>query len=135
MSHKSFINALLTGALLVAASLTGPVAFAQTTTDPTPLAVGVYPTKQAEKICLSVEKQPNTLAFVQLLAPTGEELYHANLPKKGTSFRQVFNLNEMKDGIYTLRIKQGATVIVKSIHLRTNAPELTQPMRSLTLGN
>ena len=131
MSHKSSINALLTGALLVA----GSVAFAQTTTDLTPLAVGVYPTKQAEKICLSVEKQPNTLAFVQLLAPTGEELYHANLPKKGTSFRQVFNLNEMKDGIYTLRIKQGATVIMKSIYLRTNAPELTQPMRSLTLGN
>ena len=67
MLHKSSINALLTGALLVA----GSVAFAQTTTDPTPLAVGVYPTKQAEKICLSVEKQPNTLAFVQLLAPTG----------------------------------------------------------------
>ena len=131
MSHKSPIKALLAGALLLAGSTT----FAQTTTEPVPLIVGVYPTKQADKFCLAVEKPSNTFAFIQLLAPTGEELYNAQLPKQGTSFRQLFDLNELKDGTYRLRIKQGGTVIVKSIQLRTNAPDVPQPARSLTLGN
>ena len=135
MSNKSTLNALLTGALLVAGSLTGSVAFAQSTTDPAPLVVGIYPTKQAEKICLSVEKQPNTLAFVQLLTPKGKELYSGTLPRKGTSFRQLFDLNELTDGLYRLRVTQGKTVIVKSIQLQTTAPEPNLPTRLLTLAN
>lgn len=131
MLHPSPIKSLLAGALLLTAS----VSFAQTAPVLTPLVVGVYPTKQVEKFCLSIEKQPNMLAFVQLLAPTGEELYSAALPKKEARFHQVFDMNELQDGTYTLRIKQGGNVIVKSIQLRTNAPELTQPTRSLTLGN
>ena len=131
MSHNSSIKSLLAGALL----LTGSVAFAQTTPGPAPLTVGVYPTKQVDKFCLSVEKQPNTFAFVQLLAPGGEELYRATLPQKGDKFRQVFDMNELQDGTYTVRIKQGSSVIVKHVQLRTTAPELTQPTRSLTVGN
>ena len=131
MSHKSSIKALLAGAFLLA----GSVSFAQPTPAPASLTVGVYPTKQADKFCLAVEKPFNTFAFVQLLAPTGEELYAAQLPKQGASFRQLFDLTELKDGTYRLRIKQGGTVIIKSIQLRTNPPDLSQPTRSLTLGN
>jgi|GEM_PF-1547826 len=135
MSNKSTLNALLTGAFLLAGSLTSSVAFAQTATDPAPLVVGVYPTKQADKICLSVEKQPNTLAFVQLLTPTGKELYSDTLPRKGTGFRQLFDLSELADGLYSLRVRQGETVIVKSIQLRTTAPAPKLLTRSLILGN
>ena len=135
MSHTSPVNRLLTGALLVATLLTGSVALAQTTPGSTPLAVGVYPTKQVDKFCLAIEKQPNTMASIQLLAPTGEELYVARLPKKDARFHQIFNMNELQDGTYTIRIKQGSRVIVKSVQLRSTAPELSQPTRSLTVGN
>ncbi len=135
MSTKSTFTALFTGAILVAASLTSSVAVAQTTAEPSTLVVGVYPTKQAEKICLSVEKKPNALAFVQLLTPTGGELYSGILPKKGSSFRQFFDLNELNDGVYRLRVTQGKTIIVKSINLQTTAPDPSLSTRSLTLEN
>ncbi len=131
MSHKSFFKALLMGAL----ALTGSAVFAQTMPDPAPLVADIYLTRQVEKFCLSIGKQANTLAFVQLLAPGGEELYSASLPRKGTSFRQLFDLNELKDGTYTIRIQQGKSVIVKSIQLQTKAPEQTIPSRMLIVGN
>lgn len=131
MLHAKTINAFLTGALLLAASAT----FAQTTTEPAPLVVGVYPIKQEGKICLAVEKQPNTFAFVQLLAPGGEELYRATLPQKGDKFRQVFDLHELKEGTYTLRIKQGKASIVRLIQVVTATPDPTTPARHLTVGN
>ncbi|MFD2936114.1 hypothetical protein [Spirosoma flavum] len=131
MSTNSFFKSLLAGALLLAGSAT----FAQTSETPDQLLVGVYPTRQVNKICLAVEKQPDTHAYVQLLASTGEELYRAQLPKKGTSFNQIFDMNELEDGTYTLRVEQGKNVIVKSIHLQTTTPDPAAPARFLTLGN
>lgn len=84
---------------------------------------------------MSIEKQENTLTFVQFLAPSGEELYYASLPKKGTGFRQIFDLSDLKDGLYRLRIRQGDTIIVKSIQLRTTTPEPELPTRSVTLSD
>lgn len=130
MLHKSSFKALLAGAF----ALAGSVAFAQTTKAPESLVVGVYPASQANKICLAIEKQPNTLVSVQLLGPTGDELYHDHLPKKGDRFSQVFDMNELKDGTYTLRVKQGKDVIVKLIQLHTAAPEPATPARFVTLG-
>ena len=69
------------------------------------------------------------------MTPNGEELYKATLPQKGDKFRQIMDLHELKDGTYTLRIRQQGNVIVKSIQLRTNALEQTQPTRSLTVGS
>lgn len=131
MLTNSFFKGLLAGAFVLAGSAT----FAQTTETPNPLLVGLYQTKQVNKVCLSIEKQDNTFAFVQLLAPTGLELYRAQLPKKGVNFRQVFDMNELEDGTYILRIKQGKDVIVKSIHLQTTTPDPATPARFLTLGN
>ena len=135
MSHPSSVKGLLKGTLLVITLLTGSVSVAQTTADPAPLVVGIYPTKQVDKFCLAVEKQPNTVASVQLLTSRGEELYAASLPKKEARFHQIFNMNELQDGIYTLRIQQGSRVIIKSVQLHTTNPEPTQPIRSLTLGH
>ncbi|MBC7570669.1 MAG: hypothetical protein H7319_13160 [Spirosoma sp.] len=131
MLHNAFTKALIAGTLLSAGSAT----FAQTTETPAALIVGVYPTKQANKICLAVEKQPNKLVLVQLTGPMGDELYHDHLPKKGERFSQVFDMNELNDGTYTLRIKQGKDIIVKSIRLQTTAPDPSTPERFLTLGN
>ena len=44
-------------------------------------------------------------------------------------------MNELKDGLYTLRIKQGKDVIVKSIQLQTSAPAPATQERFLTVGN
>lgn len=131
MLHNSFTKVLIAGVL----TLAGSTAFAQTTETPAALVVGVYPTKQVNKVCLTVEKQPNTLVFVQLIGPTGDELYHDHLPKKGDRFSQVFDMNQLKDGLYTLRIKQGKDVIVKSIQLQTSSPAPATQERFLTVGN
>ena len=130
MLHKSLFKSLLAGVF----ALAGSAVFAQTTTTPEPLIVGVYPTNQVNKIRLAVEKQPNTFVFVQLLGPTGEELYHDHLPQKGDRFSQVFDMNELEDGTYTLRIKQGKHIIVRLIQLQTAAPEPATSGRFLTLG-
>lgn len=129
MSHNAFTKVLIAGVL----TLAGSTAFAQITETPAALVVGVYPTKQVNKICLTVEKQPNTLVFVQLMGPTGNELYYGNLPKKGDRFSQVFDMNELNDGAYTLRVKQGKDVIVKLIQVHTTSPEPAAPARFVTL--
>ncbi|GAB3225112.1 hypothetical protein [Spirosoma arcticum] len=134
MSHTTSFKSLLTGVLLLTTSLSASVTLAQTTQDPTPLTVGVYPTRQVDKFCLAVEKQPNTVASVQLMTSGGNVLYAASLPKKEARFRQIFDMNELQDGTYTIRIEQGDSVIVKSVQLRTTAPEPSQPTRSLTVG-
>ena len=131
MSHKSIVNTLLTGAFLLA----GTATFAQNSKASAQLVAGIYLTKQEGKICLAVEKQPNTFAFVQLLTPTGEELYRATLPQKGDKFRQLLDLRELESGTYTIRIKQGGTVIVKSLQVQSTAPDTTATTRHLTLGN
>ncbi|WP_373331511.1 hypothetical protein [Salmonirosea aquatica] len=81
MLNKTHFKSLLAGAFALAGSAT----FAQTTSAPDQLTVGVYQTGQPNKIRLSVEKQPNALVFVQLLGPGGKQLYQGALPKKGTS--------------------------------------------------
>ncbi|WP_018619540.1 hypothetical protein [Spirosoma luteum] len=131
MLHHSFFKSLLAGAFALAGSAT----FAQTATPPDQIMVLVYPISQANKICLEVKKQPNAFVSVQLLTPTGEVLYQDHLPKKGDRFSQVFDMNQLKDGVYTLRIKQGKDVIVKSIQLQTSAPAPAIQERFLTLGN
>ena len=94
----------------------------------------MYPAKQVNKIHLVIEKQPDAFVSVQMLAATGEELYHAHLPRKGDRFNQVFDMNQLIDGTYTLRIKQGKDIIVKQIQLQTATPEPVAPIRLVTLG-
>lgn len=130
MAHNPISNLLPTGAVV----LTSLTAFAPLPQNPAPLVVGVYPTKQEGKIYLAVEKQASTFACVQLLDQAGEELYQAALPRKGTTFSQVFDLHELKDGMCTVRVRQGNTVIVKPIQARTTVPEPTGPVRYVTLG-
>lgn len=131
MVHNSIINLFLTSVLLLA----GSAVFAQTTQNATQFMVGVYPKAQVGKICVAVEKKPNTVVTVELLAPTGDDLYLAHPPKKLAKFHQVFDLNELPDGIYTIRVSQGESVIVKTLQLQTPAPEVTLPARQLTVGN
>ena len=130
MLNKSNFKSLLAGAL----ALAGSAAFAQTTPTPDHLAVGMYQVGQANKIRVFVKKQPNTLVSVQLLGTAGQQLYQGSLPKKGDKFTQIFDMNELKDGAYTLRIKQGKEVIDKLIQLQTAAPEPATPVRFVTLG-
>jgi len=130
MLNKTHFKSLLAGAF----ALAGSAAFAQTTPTPEQLTVEVYQAGQPNKIRLYVEKQPNALVFVQLLGPAGEQFYQGILPKKGDKFSQVFDMIELKDGAYTLRITQGKDVIVKPIQLQTAAPEPVAPVRFVTLG-
>ena len=130
MLNKTNFKSLLVGAFALAGSAT----FAQTTPAPDPLNVVVYQAGQPNKIRLSVEKQPNALVFVQLLGPGGKQLYQGTLPKKGDKFSQIFDMKELGDGAYSLRITQGKEVIVKPIQLHTAAPEPVAPVRVMTLG-
>lgn len=131
MVHNPTISVFLSSILL----LTGSTVFAQTTQNATQLLVGVYPKAQVGKICVAVEKQPNAVVTVELLTPTGDDLYLAHPPKKLAKFHQVFDLTELPDGIYTIRVSQGESVIVKTLQLQTTAPEVTLPARHLTVGN
>ena len=130
MSHNPLAKTLLAGVLL----LTGSATFAQTAPMPTPapLTVGIYATKQAEKFCLAIDKQPDTYVYVQLLAATGEALYRATLPRKSAKLRQIFDLHELTAGTYTLRIKQGKNLIIRQIQVGTTAP--APATRYLTVG-
>lgn len=130
MVRNSTISVFLTSLLL-----TGSTAFAQTTPNATQFIVGVYPKAQVGKICVAVEKQPNTAVTVELLAPTGDNLYLAHPPKKLAKFHQVLDLTELPDGTYTVRVSQGESVIVKTLQLQTTVPEVTLPARHLTVGN
>lgn len=130
MLNRSNFKSLLAGAF----ALAGSAAFAQTTPTPDHLAVGMYQVGQANKIRLFVEKQTNTLVTVQLLGPAGQQLYQGSLPKKGDKFTQIFDMTELGDGVYSLRITQGKEVIVKPIQLHTAAPEPVAPVRVMTLG-
>lgn len=97
-------------------SLVKPLFFSQTTPDTVLPAMTVYPSEQ-------IREQADQQAFVQLLSQSGEELYSAALPGKGAGSSQVFDMNDLKDGTYTIRISQGNRMVVRSIKLSTSAPE------------
>ena len=106
---------------LVAATLLlgSSVTFAQESAH---LAAGVYQIKEADKFRLIVEKQSESFASVQLLTKDGAELYAGHISKKTIRFRQNFDVRNLEDGRYILRIKQGNDIILRSLQLGRNSP-------------
>ncbi|TKT89350.1 hypothetical protein [Dyadobacter frigoris] len=125
------IKTVVAGLLL----LGGSVAFAQQFQDHNHLVVGVYQVRNVDKFCLLIEKGPKKLASVQLLTESGIELYGSALPKNSVKFSQKFDMTNLENGKYILRVRQGHQVISKSIELSRTLPNDLLSARTVSLVN
>ncbi|MCF0056046.1 hypothetical protein [Dyadobacter sp. CY356] len=129
MSGNIGTKSLLAGLLLLGSS----VSFAQKSQYNNHLAVGMYQVKNVDKFCLLIEKGSKKSASVQLLTEKGIELYGSNLPKNSAKFSQKFDITNLENGRYILRVKQGHQVINKSIELNRTLPKDLLSARTVSL--
>jgi len=94
----------------------------------------VYPSSDPLKLWMSVEKSETSEKplRVDLVDKNNHVLHTTWIPKKGKTFRQLFDLSQMKDGFYSLRISDGQEVIEKSFQLKTPGIEERLPQRYLS---
>lgn len=134
---KTF-NKWLAGAMLLALSGSASVA-APTQQGHFPekaFAVAMYPVSNACKLWLCLEKyNPNAKIQVELVNEQGQVLFREGLPAKGNkrnAFRQSFDVSQMSDGAYTLRISSATQT--EQIAFKLSTPSVEQvPERLISL--
>lgn len=130
-SKNNGTKTVLAGLLLLASS----AVFAQQSQECAHLAAGIYQVRNSEKFCLTIEKLPKTQASVQLLTESGIELYGGNLPRNSVRFSQKFDMTNLENGKYVLRVKQGKEVINKTIELDRVLPNRLLAERTVSFVN
>ncbi|WP_159476345.1 hypothetical protein [Dyadobacter sp. 3J3] len=107
--------------------------FAQQSQECAHLAAGMYQVRNSDKFCLTIEKLPKTQATVELLTEGGVALYGSSLPRKSTKFSQKFDMTNLENGRYILRIRQGQEVISKFIELDRILPSQLSSEKRISL--
>ena len=122
-------------ALSVSVSLAGTVQHGEAPTKKAFAAV-MYPVSNACKVWLCLEKyQPDARIRVELINQQGQVLFEEGLPTKGgkrNAFRQQFDLSQVGDGTYTLRISSNAQT--EDLRFNVSTPNVEQlPARLVSL--
>lgn len=126
---KTFLSSVLV-ALTVSAST---VTFANNDNEKASSSyhVGLYPSIEAAKINVMVAKEKGTVLDVLLLDKQGVVLATHRLSKNETSTRTRFDMNELRDGVYTIVVSDGSSKVTKEVNLQTTKP--VQAERSVLL--
>ena len=122
-------------ALSVSVSLAGPVQEGQAPTKKAFAAV-MYPVSNACKVWLCLEKyQADAKIRDELINEQGQRLFRESLPAKGgkrNAFRQQFDLSQIGDGTYTLRISSNNQT--EDLTFNVSTPSVEQlPARLVSL--
>jgi len=127
---KTFVHnakALLMGVLF----LTGAAASAQTSR---PFDAVMYPTANPMKLQVNVAKnEAKSKLYIQLLDKKDHILVTHHLPRKADVYRQRFDMSDLKDGVYRVRITNGSEVIEKSFQMKTPGLEERLTPRLMTV--
>ena len=127
------MKTLIASLALAFASVTVSVANDNTnTTNPEKPAMktAVYPSKDAHKINVIIDKNEGATANVRLLSEKGEVLAIQRISKKKTIVHTRFDVTELTDGTYTVEISNGTSKEVKKLSLSTAKQE---PVRLIAM--
>lgn len=116
-SSKSVISGLLFSATALLANPEAPK-------KPTSFDASVYVTQQG-KIRLAVEKLAPTVVYVQLLDERKNILFSQYVAKKDLKTALLFDVSDIRDGLYTLEIKSGEGSIIRQVSLTTETQKRT----------
>ena len=95
-------------------------ATAQSAGSAAPLEVAVYPAAAPLKLWLMLVKPTTTKTTkIELVDAQNRALCVIGLPRKEQRISQLFDLSEMTDGMYKIRVTTGTEVVEKSFRLQT----------------
>lgn len=93
-----------------------------------------YPAKDPLKVWVVLAKPQTAKAgTIELVDNRNRVLYQSFLSKKPQQFIQLFNLSEMTDGEYTLRLLTDAGTVEKTLSIKTPVTQIRE--RAVTLEN
>lgn len=96
--------------------------------------ISLYRVQQSTTVCLSMEKLAGQKVSVRLLNVSGEEMHAEIVGRLTRKYARRFDLSQVKDGAYTIEVRNGEEVMRKSLRLTTNVPTPT-PDRTLVAVN
>lgn len=97
--------------------------------------ISLYRVQESTTVCLSMEKLAGQKVSIRLLNHKGEELHVETVGRLTKMYACRFDLSKVKDGTYTIEVRNGEEVIHKSLRLTTDAPVPTTPARTLVAVN
>ncbi|MGF7214807.1 putative lipoprotein YbaY [Spirosoma lacussanchae] len=137
---KTVVKSILLGLLLLGSfcgliALTASAAEAKPTDDhlvKTAVRHRLYSSPSGEVINVNVEKPAGQLVRVFIADESGRVLAHQTIGKKGEIFRLRFNVADLEDGAYSVRISSKNTEDQYDFKLIT--PKAEKPVRSVSLN-
>lgn len=131
---STFVAALAL-ALVPAVPYTSFAQEAPQTSPSSSLQAVVYPAANATKLWMVVDKPTQSSKVrVELVDKANKVLYTGLLPRRSKAYKQQFNLSEMTDGNYTIRITDGDKVVEKTFRLSTPGLNEQLPQRYVTMN-
>jgi hypothetical protein len=128
------LNTIQKGALILFVSVSSLLSSSAQTV-PGTLEMAVFPAKAPLKIWLVLVKPAtDKIARIELVNGSQQALYVNNLSKKEQRINQLFDLSEVADGTYTIRVTTGTETVEKTFKVQTPVVEEQMTKRSLTFA-
>jgi hypothetical protein len=99
------------------------------------MGVAIYRTINTAKMNLLIENYIEVPLQVTLTNENNEVLHMEKVGKRLKKYWRKFDMEIMKDGLYTFEVSDGYTKITKSFRLETQKVEVKEPTRFVSLLN
>lgn len=97
--------------------------------------ISLYRVQETTTVCLSINKLAGQKVRVRLLNQKGEEIHDETIDRLTRKYARRFDLAQLKDGDYTVEVRNGQEVMRKSLRLTTDVPVPATPRRTLVAVN
>lgn len=99
------------------------------------MGVAIYRSINSAKMNLLIENYIEVPLQVTLLDEKNDVLHSEKVGKRLKKYWRKFDMETMKDGLYTFEVSDGLTKITKSFRLETQKVEVKEPSRFVSLLN
>ncbi|WP_460638849.1 hypothetical protein [Larkinella harenae] len=99
------------------------------------MGVAIYQSISSARMNLMIENYIEVPLQVTLRDENNEVLHAEKVNKRLKKYWRKFNMESMKDGLYTFEVSDGFTRIVKSFRLETQKVQVQEPIRAVSLIN
>ena len=87
--------------------------------------ISLYRVQESTTVCLSLEKLAGQKLSIRLLNRKGERLHEETVGRLTRKYARRFDLSRIRDGDYTIEVRNGQEVMRKSLRLTTDVPGST----------
>jgi hypothetical protein len=76
----------------------------------------LYPNPAGAELIVQATGLPNaSMAEIELLNTLGQVVYHCSVPVRGSAIQQALNVDNLPNGLYTLRLRVADRILVKQL--------------------